>query len=168
VGTSTGAVQVFDLATAQLLVQLSVHQSPVKGVEWGGRTQAWVFVCFFLMLQLLTYAVEEIGAQQRGMVAKIDCRTWAITFLRDKTCDGLVSSVRVSPRGQYVMVLVKGKPLELYDLATVFAVGTDDLFVGNPTESDGANLSYWCSYPMGYQHQEAQGEGVFPQCIKIH
>eukprot|EP00051_Salpingoeca_urceolata_P002385 m.49699 g.49699 ORF g.49699 m.49699 type:complete len:1133 (-) comp12095_c0_seq1:65-3463(-) len=106
IGTRQGAIQLWDTALGTLQRQFQVHLGAVDGFHWAGDTQ------------LVTYCSEDAGAGSfRNSVARIDLRRGKLSYLRDKVIeDTPVTGVSCSALEQYLLVVFRDKPLELWDL----------------------------------------------------
>ncbi|XP_014675037.1 PREDICTED: WD repeat-containing protein 11-like [Priapulus caudatus] len=108
-GTMCGSVQVFNLSTGTLWKEFSIHTCAIRGIEWVSLTG------------FLSYAYPTPGGNSgliKNELLLVDINTGRTRLLRgDKGVDeSPMELVRVSYLKQYVCVVFKDNPMELWDL----------------------------------------------------
>eukprot|EP00698_Gefionella_okellyi_P024526 TRINITY_DN8678_c0_g1_i1.p1 TRINITY_DN8678_c0_g1~~TRINITY_DN8678_c0_g1_i1.p1 ORF type:complete len:1078 (-),score=210.28 TRINITY_DN8678_c0_g1_i1:854-4087(-) len=106
VGTRGGLVQLFDLSSGQLTAEHIVHQSVVRGVRWESPCR------------LLSFAYQQAGqTTYANEIALLDLRDGRKTVIREtKDESTLIRGIRLSNCRQYMIVLLKERPAEIWDM----------------------------------------------------
>ncbi|ESO13031.1 hypothetical protein HELRODRAFT_63831 [Helobdella robusta] len=110
VGSASGNVFVFNLSGGQMFKELSVHTSSVKGIEWIG------------LKSFLSYAYQNPMTGNSGMVRNelmfTDLDTGRSFQIRGGTNEEEppIEMIRVSYLKQYFCVVIREKPLEIWDV----------------------------------------------------
>ncbi|PSN34557.1 WD repeat-containing protein 11 [Blattella germanica] len=98
-GTTTGLIQIFNMATGTVDKELTVHSYTVRGIEWTNLTS------------FLSYAYPNVSSSQgqvRNELFLTDTMTGNSIPLRTDKGDELpIDMVRVSPLKQYFVVIMK-------------------------------------------------------------
>uniref|UniRef100_A0A5F9D790 WD repeat domain 11 n=1 Tax=Oryctolagus cuniculus TaxID=9986 RepID=A0A5F9D790_RABIT len=110
VGTSNGSVLVYHLTSGLLHKELSVHSCEVKGIEWTSLTG---------FLSFATSTPNNMGLV-RNELQLVDLPTGrSIAFRGERGNDeSPMEMIKVSHLKQYLAVVFKDKPLELWDVRT--------------------------------------------------
>ncbi|XP_033005406.1 WD repeat-containing protein 11 [Lacerta agilis] len=110
VGTSNGSVLVYNLTSGLLHKELSIHSCEVKGIEWTSLSG---------FLSFATSTPNNLG-QVRNELQLVDLPTGrSITFRGERGSDEpAIEMIKVSHLKQYLAVVFKDKPLELWDIRT--------------------------------------------------
>ncbi|KFO66207.1 WD repeat-containing protein 11, partial [Corvus brachyrhynchos] len=110
VGTSNGSVLVFHLTSGLLHKELSIHSCEVKGIEWISLTG---FISF------ATSTPNNLGLV-RNELQLVDLPTGrSIAFRGERGNDEpAIEMIKVSHLKQYLAVVFKDKPLEIWDVRT--------------------------------------------------
>ncbi|KAJ4431502.1 hypothetical protein ANN_20100 [Periplaneta americana] len=115
-GTTTGLVQIFNMATGTVDKELTVHSYTVRGIEWTNLTS------------FLSFAFPNVSSSQgqvRNELFLTDTLTGNSVPLRtDKGDEPPIDMVRVSPLKQYFVVIMKDGPFELWDLRNLCMLRT--------------------------------------------
>uniref|UniRef100_A0A5F9CXV1 WD repeat-containing protein 11 n=1 Tax=Oryctolagus cuniculus TaxID=9986 RepID=A0A5F9CXV1_RABIT len=109
-GTSNGSVLVYHLTSGLLHKELSVHSCEVKGIEWTSLTG---------FLSFATSTPNNMGLV-RNELQLVDLPTGrSIAFRGERGNDeSPMEMIKVSHLKQYLAVVFKDKPLELWDVRT--------------------------------------------------
>uniref|UniRef100_A0A8D1MUB8 WD repeat-containing protein 11 n=1 Tax=Sus scrofa TaxID=9823 RepID=A0A8D1MUB8_PIG len=110
VGTSNGSVLVYHLTSGLLHKELSIHSCEVKGIEWTSLTG---------FLSFATSTPNNMGLV-RNELQLVDLPTGrSIAFRGERGNDeSPIEMIKVSHLKQYLAVVFKDKPLELWDVRT--------------------------------------------------
>ncbi|XP_070115787.1 WD repeat-containing protein 11 isoform X1 [Equus caballus] len=110
VGTSNGSVLVYHLTSGLLHKELSIHSCEVKGIEWTSLTG---------FLSFATSTPNNMGLV-RNELQLVDLPTGrSIAFRGERGNDEPpIEMIKVSHLKQYLAVVFKDKPLELWDVRT--------------------------------------------------
>uniref|UniRef100_A0A8B9FEB8 WD repeat-containing protein 11 n=1 Tax=Amazona collaria TaxID=241587 RepID=A0A8B9FEB8_9PSIT len=110
VGTSNGSVLVFHLTSGLLHKELSIHSCEVKGIEWISLTG---FISF------ATSTPNNLGLV-RNELQLVDLPTGRSTAFRGErgNDEPAIEMIKVSHLKQYLAVVFKDKPLEIWDVRT--------------------------------------------------
>ncbi|XP_061491807.1 WD repeat-containing protein 11 isoform X4 [Rhineura floridana] len=110
IGTSNGSVLVYNLTSGLLHKELSIHSCEVKGVEWTSLSG---------FLSFATSTPNNLG-QVRNELQLVDLPTGrSIAFRGERGGDEpAIEMIKVSHLKQYLAVVFKDKPLELWDIRT--------------------------------------------------
>ncbi|XP_038613665.1 WD repeat-containing protein 11 isoform X2 [Tachyglossus aculeatus] len=110
VGTSTGSVLVYHLTSGLLHKELSIHSCEVKGIEWTSLTG---------FLSFATSTPNNLGLV-RNELQLVDLPTGrSVAFRGERGSDEpAIEMIKVSHLKQYLAVVFKDKPLELWDVRT--------------------------------------------------
>ncbi|XP_059982710.1 WD repeat-containing protein 11 isoform X3 [Lagenorhynchus albirostris] len=110
VGTSNGSVLVYHLTSGLLHKELSIHSCEVKGIEWTSLTG---------FLSFSTSTPNNMGLV-RNELQLVDLPTGrSIAFRGERGNDeSPIEMIKVSHLKQYLAVVFKDKPLELWDVRT--------------------------------------------------
>nr|XP_034993468.1 WD repeat-containing protein 11 isoform X1 [Zootoca vivipara] len=110
VGTSNGSVLVYNLTSGLLHKELSIHSCEVKGIEWTSLSG---------FLSFATSTPNNLG-QVRNELQLVDLPTGrSIAFRGERGSDEpAIEMIKVSHLKQYLAVVFKDKPLELWDIRT--------------------------------------------------
>ncbi|ETE61761.1 WD repeat-containing protein 11, partial [Ophiophagus hannah] len=110
VGTSNGSVLVYNLTSGYLYKELSIHSCEVKGIEWTGLNG---------FLSFATSTPNNLGLV-RNELQVVDLPTGrSIAFRGERGNDEpAIEMIKVSHLKQYLAVVFKDKPLELWDIRT--------------------------------------------------
>uniref|UniRef100_A0A7N4NL35 WD repeat-containing protein 11 n=1 Tax=Sarcophilus harrisii TaxID=9305 RepID=A0A7N4NL35_SARHA len=110
VGTSNGSVLVYHLTSGLLHKELSIHSCEVKGIEWTSLTG---------FLSFATSTPNNLGLV-RNELQLVDLPTGrSIAFRGERGNDEpAIEMIKVSHLKQYLAIVFKDKPLELWDIRT--------------------------------------------------
>uniref|UniRef100_A0ABI7WRX8 WD repeat domain 11 n=1 Tax=Felis catus TaxID=9685 RepID=A0ABI7WRX8_FELCA len=110
IGTGNGSVLVYHLTSGLLHKELSVHSCEVKGIEWTSLTG---------FLSFATSTPNNMGLV-RNELQLVDLPTGrSIAFRGERGNDeSPIEMIKVSHLKQYLAVVFKDKPLELWDVRT--------------------------------------------------
>ncbi|XP_046884968.1 WD repeat-containing protein 11 [Hypomesus transpacificus] len=110
VGTSNGSVLVYNLTSGLLHKELSVHSCEVKGIEWVSLTS---------FLSVATSAPNNMG-MVRNELQHVDLPTGRCFAFRGErgNDEPSIEMIKVSHLKQYLVVVFRDKPLELWDVRT--------------------------------------------------
>ncbi|XP_048362514.1 WD repeat-containing protein 11 [Sphaerodactylus townsendi] len=110
VGTSNGSVLVYNLTSGLLHKELSIHSCEVKGIEWTSLSG---------FLSFATSTPNNLGLV-RNELQLVDLPTGrSIAFRGERgTDEPAIEMIKVSHLKQYLAVVFKDKPLELWDIRT--------------------------------------------------
>uniref|UniRef100_A0A8B9TW80 WD repeat domain 11 n=1 Tax=Anas platyrhynchos TaxID=8839 RepID=A0A8B9TW80_ANAPL len=110
VGTSNGSVLVFHLTSGLLHKELSIHSCEVKGIEWISLSG---FISF------ATSTPNNLGLV-RNELQLVDLPTGrSVAFRGERGSDEpAIEMIKVSHLKQYLAVIFKDKPLEIWDVRT--------------------------------------------------
>ncbi|KAH0623694.1 hypothetical protein JD844_006753 [Phrynosoma platyrhinos] len=110
VGTSNGSVLVYNLTSGLLHKELSIHSCEVKGIEWTSLSG---------FLSFATSTPNNLGLA-RNELQLVDLPTGrSIAFRGERGSDEpAIEMIKVSHLKQYLAVVFKDKPLELWDIRT--------------------------------------------------
>ncbi|XP_062436309.1 WD repeat-containing protein 11 isoform X1 [Rhea pennata] len=110
VGTSNGSVLVFHLTSGLLHKEISIHSCEVKGIEWISLTG---------FLSFATSTPNNLGLV-RNELQLVDLPTGrSIAFRGERGNDEpAIEMIKVSHLKQYLAVVFKDKPLEIWDVRT--------------------------------------------------
>ncbi|XP_036121102.1 WD repeat-containing protein 11 isoform X2 [Molossus molossus] len=110
VGTGNGSVLVYHLTSGLLHKELSVHSCEVRGIEWTSLTG---------FLSFATSTPNNMGLV-RNELQLVDLPTGrSIAFRGERGGDEpAIEMIKVSHLKQYLAVVFKDKPLELWDVRT--------------------------------------------------
>ncbi|EMP31677.1 WD repeat-containing protein 11 [Chelonia mydas] len=110
IGTSNGSVLVYNLTSGLLHKELSIHSCEVKGIEWTSLTG---------FLSFATSTPNNLGLV-RNELQLVDLPTGrSIAFRGERGNDEpAIEMIKVSHLKQYLAVVFKDKPLELWDVRT--------------------------------------------------
>ncbi|XP_019358468.1 PREDICTED: WD repeat-containing protein 11 isoform X2 [Gavialis gangeticus] len=110
VGTSNGSVLVYNLTSGLLHKELSIHSCEVKAIEWVSLTG---------FLSFATSAPNNLGLV-RNELQLVDLPTGrSIAFRGEQGNDEpAIEMIKVSHLKQYLAVVFKDKPLEIWDVRT--------------------------------------------------
>ncbi|MEE6486633.1 hypothetical protein FKM82_014655 [Ascaphus truei] len=110
VGTSTGSVLVYNLTSGLLHKELNIHTCEVRGIEWTSLAS---------FLSFATSTPNNLGLV-RNELQLVDLPTGrSVAFRGERGNDEPpVEMMKVSHLKQYLAVVFKDKPLELWDIRT--------------------------------------------------
>uniref|UniRef100_A0A8B9HAU5 WD repeat-containing protein 11 n=1 Tax=Astyanax mexicanus TaxID=7994 RepID=A0A8B9HAU5_ASTMX len=110
VGTSNGSVLVYNLTSGLLHKELSVHSCEVRGIEWVSLTS---------FLSFATSSPNNMGLV-RNELQHVDLRTGRCFAFRGErgNDEPAIEMIKVSHLKQYLVVVFRDKPLELWDVRT--------------------------------------------------
>ncbi|XDV50891.1 hypothetical protein PO909_019879, partial [Leuciscus waleckii] len=110
VGTSNGSVLVYNLTSGLLHKELSVHSCEVRGIEWVSLTS---------FLSFATSVPNNLGLV-RNELQHVDLRTGRCFAFRGErgNDEPAIEMIKVSHLKQYLVVVFRDKPLELWDVRT--------------------------------------------------
>ncbi|XP_072335440.1 WD repeat-containing protein 11 [Scyliorhinus torazame] len=110
VGTSNGSVLVYHLTSGLVHKELSIHSCEVKGIEWAGLAS---------FLSFATSTPNNLGLV-RNELQLVDLPTGrSIAFRGERGNDEPpIEMIKVSHLKQFLAVVFKDKPLELWDIRT--------------------------------------------------
>ncbi|CAL8300204.1 unnamed protein product [Merluccius merluccius] len=110
VGTSNGSVLVYNLTSGLLHKELSVHSCEVRGIEWVSLTS---------FLSFATSTPNNMG-MVRNELQHVDLPTGECFAFRGErgTDEPAIEMIKVSHLKQYLVVVFRDKPLELWDIRT--------------------------------------------------
>ncbi|XP_067277435.1 WD repeat-containing protein 11 isoform X1 [Pseudorasbora parva] len=110
VGTSNGSVLVYNLTSGLLHKELSVHSCEVRGIEWVSLTS---------FLSFATSVPNNLGLV-RNELQHVDLRTGRCFAFRGErgNDEPAIEMIKVSHLKQYLVVVFREKPLELWDVRT--------------------------------------------------
>ncbi|CAH2322762.1 WD repeat-containing 11 [Pelobates cultripes] len=110
VGTSNGSVFVYNLTSGLLHKELNIHSCEVKGIEWTSLTS-------FLSFATSTPNNLGLGRNELQLVDLLTGRS--VAFRGERGIDEQpMEMIKVSHLKQYLAVVFKDKPLELWDIRT--------------------------------------------------
>ncbi|KAM6956507.1 WD repeat-containing protein 11 [Aplochiton taeniatus] len=109
-GTSNGSVLVYNLTSGLLHKELSVHSCEVRAIEWVSLTS---------FLSFATSAPNNMG-MVRNELQHVDLPTGRCFAFRGErgNDEPPIEMIKVSHLKQYLVVIFKDKPLELWDIRT--------------------------------------------------
>ncbi|KAK3553820.1 hypothetical protein QTP70_012214 [Hemibagrus guttatus] len=109
-GSSNGSVLVYNLTSGLLHKELSVHSCEVRGIEWVSLTS---------FLSFATSAPNNMGLV-RNELQHVDLRTGRCFAFRGErgNDEPAIEMIKVSHLKQYLVVVFRDKPLELWDVRT--------------------------------------------------
>ncbi|XP_069468053.1 WD repeat-containing protein 11 [Ambystoma mexicanum] len=110
VGTSNGSVLIYHLTTGLLHKELNVHSCEVKGIEWASLNS-------FLSFATSTPNNVSLVRNELQMVDLLTGRSVAFRGERGND-EPAIEMIKVSHLKQYLAVVFKDKPLELWDIRT--------------------------------------------------
>ncbi|KAM8924117.1 WD repeat-containing protein 11 [Pelodytes ibericus] len=110
VGTSNGSVFVYNLTSGLLHKELNIHSCEVRGIEWTSLTSFLTFA---------TSTPNNLGLV-RNELQLVDLLTGrSVAFRGERGIDEQpMEMIKVSHLKQYLAVVFKDKPLELWDIRT--------------------------------------------------
>ncbi|KAL3050051.1 hypothetical protein OYC64_012162 [Pagothenia borchgrevinki] len=110
IGTSNGSVLVYNLTSGLLHKELSVHSCEVRGIEWLSLTS---------FLSFATSAPNNMG-MVRNELQHVDLLTGRCFAFRGErgNDEPPIEMMKVSHLKQYLVVVFRDKPLELWDTRT--------------------------------------------------
>ncbi|KAM4703755.1 WD repeat-containing protein 11 [Rhinophrynus dorsalis] len=110
VGTSSGSVLVYNLTSGLLHKELNVHSCEIRGIEWTSLTS---------FLSFATSTPNNVGLV-RNELQLVDLPTGRnFAFRGERGIDEQpIEMIKVSHLKQYLAVVFKDKPLELWDIRT--------------------------------------------------
>lgn len=110
VGSSNGSVLVYNLTSGLLHKELSVHSCEVRGIEWVSLTS---------FLSFATSVPNNLGLV-RNELQHVDLRTGRCFAFRGErgNDEPAIEMIKVSHLKQYLVVVFRDKPLELWDVRT--------------------------------------------------
>ncbi|XP_068114117.1 WD repeat-containing protein 11 [Hyperolius riggenbachi] len=110
VGTSNGSVFVYNLTSGLLHKELNIHSCEVRGIEWTSLTS---------FLSFATSTPNNVGLV-RNELQLVDLLTGrSMAFRGERGNDEPpIDMIRVSHLKQYLVVVFKEKPMELWDIRT--------------------------------------------------
>ncbi|KAK9541820.1 hypothetical protein VZT92_001838 [Zoarces viviparus] len=110
IGTSNGSVLVYNLTSGLLHKELSVHSCEVRGIEWVSLTS---------FLSFATSAPNNMGLV-RNELQHVDLPTGRCFAFRGErgNDEPPIEMIKVSHLKQYLVVVFRDKPLELWDTRT--------------------------------------------------
>ncbi|KAL4641298.1 WD repeat-containing protein 11 [Arapaima gigas] len=110
VGTSNGSVLIYNLTSGLLHKELSVHSCEVRGIEWVSLTS---------FLSFATSAPNNLGLVRNELQHTHLPTGRTFTFRGERGNDEpAIEMIKVSHLKQYLVVVFKEKPLELWDVRT--------------------------------------------------
>ncbi|PRP73144.1 hypothetical protein PROFUN_03458 [Planoprotostelium fungivorum] len=115
VGTMQGTLQVVDMRTRRIIWEIYLWSHVVRGVRWVNRNTILLFGC------------EETGKEEfRNHLVTVDVRTKTTKDIRKmNAAEGtFIRGIRLSNAGQYVAVLLKDRPFEIWDLRSCNLIRT--------------------------------------------
>ncbi|KAF6725673.1 WD repeat-containing protein 11, partial [Oryzias melastigma] len=109
-GTSNGSILVYNLTSGLLHKELSVHSCEVRGIEWVSLTS---------FLSFATSAPNNMGLV-RNELQHVDLPTGRCFAFRGErgNDEPPIEMIKVSHLKQYLVVVFREKPLELWDVRT--------------------------------------------------
>uniref|UniRef100_A0A8C6NUA9 WD repeat-containing protein 11 n=1 Tax=Nothobranchius furzeri TaxID=105023 RepID=A0A8C6NUA9_NOTFU len=110
VGTSNGSVLVYNLTSGLLHKELSVHSCEVRGIEWVSLTS---------FLSFATSSPNNMGLV-RNELQHVDLPTGRCFAFRGErgNDEPPIEMIKVSHLKQYLVVVFRDRPLELWDIRT--------------------------------------------------
>ncbi|KAM9325042.1 WD repeat-containing protein 11 [Gastrophryne carolinensis] len=110
VGTSSGSIFVYNLTSGLLHKELNIHSCDVKGIEWTSLTN---------FLSFATSTLNNLGLV-RNELQLVDLLTGkSMSFRGERGNDEPpMEMIKVSHLKQYLVVVFKDKPMELWDIRT--------------------------------------------------
>uniref|UniRef100_A0A2S2NNV8 WD repeat-containing protein 11 n=1 Tax=Schizaphis graminum TaxID=13262 RepID=A0A2S2NNV8_SCHGA len=108
VGTNSGNIAIFNLATGLMLKEYHVHSHPVRGIEWISQRYiiSWSFYSYTL------------NTKSQVIVTDIQCGQSTPVRI-NKVDEPYVVFVKVSPLKQYFVIGIKDGPVEIWDLKSM-------------------------------------------------
>ncbi|XP_064464638.1 WD repeat-containing protein 11-like [Ornithodoros turicata] len=108
VGNTFGGVQLFDLSTGVMEKELNLHATPVRGIEWVSLTSFLTFAYANLV---------SVGGKVKNDILFTDVTSGRIqSFRTDNNEESPISFLKVSYLKQYLAIMFKDQPFELWDL----------------------------------------------------
>lgn len=108
VGNSYGGVQLFDLSTGVMDKELNLHATPVRGIEWVSLTSFLTFAYANLV---------SVGGRVKNEILFTDVTSGRIKSIRTSNSEeSPISFLKVSYLKQYLAIMFKDQPFELWDL----------------------------------------------------
>ncbi|XP_059139612.1 WD repeat-containing protein 11-like [Physella acuta] len=108
-GTHSGCVQIANAASGQIEREYNLHSSPVRGLEWSG------------LKTFVSFAYPNLGPTNlvKNELISMDLTTGRQEQLRtNRESETPIEMISISHLKQYLVILFKEKPLELWDLRT--------------------------------------------------
>eukprot|EP00118_Oscarella_pearsei_P009065 m.49863 g.49863 ORF g.49863 m.49863 type:complete len:1222 (+) comp34038_c1_seq1:279-3944(+) len=140
-GTSTGVVQVFNLLSSHLYKEFSVHTSAVKGIDWLDLNA------------FITYSSSSSNSLGQNELKMTKVSTGKIVTLRNHKEDELpIEAIQVSNLKQFFLLLIKDKPIELWDVSTLTVI--------REISTDGRITAMTWSPAHGHQRTTLPGSGA--------
>eukprot|EP01117_Protostelium_nocturnum_P013824 TRINITY_DN5202_c0_g1_i1.p1 TRINITY_DN5202_c0_g1~~TRINITY_DN5202_c0_g1_i1.p1 ORF type:complete len:1237 (+),score=394.46 TRINITY_DN5202_c0_g1_i1:56-3712(+) len=115
IGTFQGTLQIVDVEEQVVVSEMALWHHVVRGVRWVNKDTVMVFGC------------EEVNKEEyRNHLILVDVRTMKTKEIRklNSTENTFIRGIRVSPAGQYVAVLLRERPFEVWDLRTCTLIRT--------------------------------------------
>jgi WD40 repeat protein len=116
IGLASGIIQIVDLEEQRVKLEAKVLESAVLGIRWISRTT------------LLCYSSRETPGTKCfvNRVVSFHCVSGTVTDVRKFSTDerAQIRGIRCSDSGKYLVVLMKDKPSELWDLVTYSIIRT--------------------------------------------
>eukprot|EP01027_Heterolobosea_sp_BB2_P009361 GEZU01013804.1.p1 GENE.GEZU01013804.1~~GEZU01013804.1.p1 ORF type:complete len:1192 (+),score=267.06 GEZU01013804.1:155-3730(+) len=147
VGTSAGKLIVQDLLLTNNRQKFEVFNSPVRGIRWAGRDK---LVCFS--------SRQQANNTYRNFLIVLDIKTGKQTELRKSKSDEIettfIRGIRVSYSMNYMIVLLKDSPIEVWNL------NTNSLL--RIMQFPQVTALEWCPLKSAKKDTTAQGEASTP------
>ncbi|EDO36880.1 predicted protein [Nematostella vectensis] len=105
IGNTHGCIQVFNLSTGLLTKEYSIHTGPVRGITWTGLS---AFISWS----------QTSGISSKNEIQMLDLKTGHASHLAigKSAEESTIEAVKVSNLKQYLFIVFKDKPIQLWDL----------------------------------------------------
>ncbi|XP_050546910.1 WD repeat-containing protein 11-like isoform X2 [Daktulosphaira vitifoliae] len=108
VGTVSGNLAIFNLATGLMMKEYHVHSHPVRGIEW---------ICHDY---LFSWSFYSYTSNTKSQVIVTDIQCGLSTPIRiTKSDEPPILFIKVSPLKQYFIIGIKDEPIEIWDLKSM-------------------------------------------------
>ncbi|CAH0382935.1 unnamed protein product [Bemisia tabaci] len=105
VGSQCGSVQLFSPQTGEIFRELALHNYPVRGIEWCGHN-------YFISW---AYQSADTLVQNEVFVTNIETGN-SVPLRADASIEPPIEIIKVSHLKQYFILVLKDRPVELWDL----------------------------------------------------
>lgn len=116
VGSNSGNIQICNMSTGRVERDFSIHNFPVKGIEWTSLSS------------IMSHAFQNLSGSSnlvRNELIHTDIYTGKTTSLRSHRLEEPpIDMIRVSHLKQYFIVAFIGAPFELWDLKNMTLLRT--------------------------------------------
>ncbi|KAL5022239.1 hypothetical protein ScPMuIL_001394 [Solemya velum] len=109
-GTSSGSIQILNIASGQVEKEYSLHTSSVRGIEWCGLKSLISF----------SYPNPGVSGMVKNELQLLNIVAGKSTLIRiNRDVESPIELLKVSHLRQYFILAFKDKPFELWDLKTL-------------------------------------------------